>query len=74
MTAEAIVAKNESEKQQEFDEKFSKKKVGEPFSTDRELVEQGKPREGTNLDLGEERSEDQLEEMEKAREQGTNES
>lgn len=67
------MAKNESEKKQEFDDKFRKKKVGEPFSTDRDLVEQGKTREGTNLDLGEERSEEQLEEMEKAREQGTNE-
>ncbi len=74
MTAEAIVAKNESEKKREFDEKFREKKVGKPFSTDRDLVEQGQEREGTNLDLGEERSEDQLEEMEKAREQGTNES
>ncbi len=73
MTAEAIVAKNESEKKREFDEKFGNKKVGEPFSTDRDLVEQGQERQGTNLDLGEERSEDQLEEMEKAKEQGTNE-
>ncbi len=71
---EAIVAKNESEKKREFDEKFGKKQVGEPFSTERELVEQGKERRGTNLDLGEERSPEQLEEMEKAREQGTNES
>ncbi len=68
------MAKNESEKKREFDEKFGNKKVGEPFSTDRDLVEQGQERQGTNLDLGEERSEDQLEEMEKAREQGTNES
>ncbi len=68
------MAKNESEKKREFDEKFGKKQVGEPFSTDRDLVEQGKERRGTNLDIGEERSEDQLEEMEKAREQGTNES
>ena len=71
---EAIVAKNESEKKREFDEKFSRKTVGEPFSTERELVEEGKPREGTNLDLGEERSAEQLEELEKAREQGSNES
>jgi len=68
------VAKNESEKRREFDEKFGKKKVGEPFSTDRDLVEQGKPRKGTNLDLGEERSEDQIEELEKAREERTGES
>ncbi len=68
------MAKNESEKQREFDEKFGRKKVGQPYSTDRELVEQGPAREGTNLDLGEERSPEQLEEMEKVREQGTNES
>ncbi len=68
------MANNESDRKREFDEKFGKKRVGEPFSTERELVEQGKPRKGTNLDLGEERSPEQLEEMEKAREQGTNES
>ncbi len=68
------MAKSEGEKRREFEEKFGKKKVGEPFSTDRDLIEQGKAREGTNLDLGEERSEEQLEELEKAREQGTSES
>ncbi len=59
------MASNESERKQEFDEKFGKHKVGQPFSTERELVEEGKERTGTNLDLGEERSEDQLEEIEK---------
>ena len=65
------MAKNESERKREFDEKFGRKKVGEPFSTDRDLVEQGKPRKGTNLDLGEERSADQLEELEEAPDRGT---
>ncbi len=51
--------------ERQFDEKFKDKRVGEPFSTDRDLVEQGKPRQGTNLDLGEERSPEQLEEIEK---------
>ena len=68
------MASKESDKKRQFDEKFGEKKVGEPFSTDRDLVEEGKERQGTNLDLGEERSSEQLEEMEKAREQGTNES
>ncbi|HEX9106730.1 MAG TPA: hypothetical protein VF832_05875 [Longimicrobiales bacterium] len=58
------MAGNDKDLEREFDEKFKEKKVGEPFSTDRELVEQGKKREGTNLDLGEERSEEQLDEIE----------
>ena len=74
MEKEGLVASDAKDPGREFDENFKDRKVGQPFSTDRELVEQGKPREGTNLDLGEERSAEQLEELEKAREQGSNES
>lgn len=59
------MAGKDRDPEREFDEKFKDKKVGEPFKTDRSLVEEGKPREGTNLDLGEERSEEQLDEIEK---------
>ncbi len=52
-------------RQRDWEKKVGDKKVGQPFSTDRELVEQGKPREGTNLDLGEERSPEQEREIEK---------
>lgn len=55
------------DKQKDWEEKVGDERVGNPFSTDRDLVEQGKPREGTNLDLGEERSDDQLEEIRKQR-------
>ncbi len=41
--------------------------IGHPFETDREAVEEGQEREGTNLDLGEERSEEQKEEAERAK-------
>lgn len=55
---------SEKDKQRDWEEKVGGKRVGNPFSTDRELVEQGKQREGTNLDLGEERSQEQEEEAE----------
>jgi hypothetical protein len=51
------------DKQKDWEKKVGDKRVGDPFSTDRELVEEGNPREGTNLDLGEERSEEQEEEI-----------
>ena len=59
------------DKQRDWEEKVGEKQVGQPFSTERELVEQGKSREGTNLDLGEERSPEQereIEELEENRE------
>ena len=59
------MAGKERDAERDFDEKFKDRKVGQPFSTDRELVEEGKPREGTNLDLGEERSEEQQDEIDK---------
>ena len=55
----------ESGKKERFQKKFGDRQVGEPFATDRESVEEGQEREGTNLDLGEERSEEQLEEIER---------
>ncbi|HEX7092001.1 MAG TPA: hypothetical protein VF192_17925 [Longimicrobiales bacterium] len=43
-------------------------RIGRPYETDRELVEEGeRKRPGTNLDLGEERSEEQEREMERWR-------
>jgi len=51
------------DKQKDWEKKVGDKRVGNPFSTERELVEEGKEREGTNLDLGEERSEEQEEEI-----------
>ncbi|MFO7259894.1 MAG: hypothetical protein DIU52_001980 [bacterium] len=43
-------------------------RIGRPYETDRALVEEGeRKRPGTNLDLGEERSEEQLREMERWR-------
>jgi hypothetical protein len=43
-------------------------RIGRPYETDRELVEEGeRKRPGTNLDLGEERSEEQKREMERWR-------
>lgn len=56
----------EKDKQRDWEKKVGEKKVGQPFSTDRELVEEGKSREGTNLDLGEERSPEQEREIEQA--------
>ncbi len=58
------MARDENKKK-DWEKKVGGKQVGEPFSTDRDLVEQGKPREGTNLDLGEERSPEQEEEIRK---------
>ncbi len=59
------MADNDKDLERQFDEKFKDKQVGKPFSTDRDLVEQGKPRVGTNRDLGEERSDEQQDEIEK---------
>jgi hypothetical protein len=43
-------------------------RIGRPYETDRDLVEEGeRKRSGTNLDLGEERSEEQEREMERWR-------
>jgi hypothetical protein len=43
-------------------------RIGRPYETNRELVEEGeRKRAGTNLDLGEERSEEQKREMERWR-------
>jgi hypothetical protein len=42
--------------------------IGQPYETSRELVEEGeRKRTGTNLDIGEERSEEQLREMQRWR-------
>ncbi len=53
------------DRRKDWEEKVGDKRIGNPFSTERELVEEGKPREGTNLDLGEERNEEQQEEIER---------
>lgn len=53
----------DSDKKERFEKKFEKDQVGKPFATDRDSVEEGQEREGTNLDLGEERSEEQMEQM-----------
>ncbi len=58
----------DKDKQQQFRKKFGDKQVGKPFATDRDSVEEGQEREGTNLDLGEERSDEQLEEIEDLKE------
>lgn len=58
-----------AEKREELREKGKPDQIGSPYDTSRELVEEGeRKRSGTNLDLGEERSEEQLREMREARE------
>lgn len=57
------------EKREELREKGKPDQIGSPYDTSRELVEEGERKgSGTNLDLGEERSEEQLREMREARE------
>src|SRR5690606_16454093 len=56
-------------KREELREKGKPEQIGRPYETSRELVEEGeRKRTGTNLDIGEERSEEQLREMREARE------
>lgn len=57
--------KNElEEKRRELRKKGKPDQIGKPYDTSRELVEEGeRKRTGTNLDIGEERSEEQKREM-----------
>jgi len=55
-------------KREELRRKGKPDQIGRPYETDRALVEEGeRKRPGTNLDLGEERSEEQQREMERWR-------
>lgn len=51
-------------KRKELREKGKPDHIGRPYDTSRELVEEGeRKRTGTNLDIGEERSDEQKREM-----------
>lgn len=51
-------------KRKEMREKGKPDRIGKPYDTSRELVEEGdRKRTGTNLDIDEERSEEQKREM-----------
>lgn len=51
-------------KRRELRKKGKPDQIGKPYDTSRELVEEGeRKRTGTNLDIGEERSEEQKREM-----------
>jgi len=51
-------------KRRELREKGKPDHIGKPYETDRDLVEEGeRKRSGTNLDLDEDRSEEQKREM-----------
>lgn len=51
-------------KRRELQKKGKSEQIGNPYDTSRDLVEQGdRKRVGTNLDIGEERSEEQKREM-----------
>src|SRR5690606_15437553 len=68
----AMVERDSSRELERKGEDLSRKgkpeRVGRPYDTDRDLVEEGEgKRSGTNLDLGEERSEEQQREMERWR-------
>lgn len=55
-------------KRKEMRSKGKPDHIGQPYDTDRELVEEGeRKRTGTNLDIGEERSEEQEREMKRWR-------
>ena len=55
-------------KRKEMRSKGKPDHIGRPYDTDRELVEEGeRKRTGTNLDIGEERSEEQEREMKRWR-------
>jgi len=52
------------EKRRKLRKRGKPDQIGKPYETSRELVEEGeRKRTGTNLDIGEERSEEQKEEM-----------
>lgn len=58
------VHKELEKKRRELREKGKPDHIGRPYDTERELVEEGeRKRPGTNLDLGEERDEEQKREM-----------
>lgn len=55
-------------KREELRRKGKPDRIGNPYDTSRELVEEGeRKRQGANLDIGEERSEEQKREMERWR-------
>lgn len=67
--AERNIRRELEKKREELREKGKPEQIGHPYETSRELVEEGeRKRTGTNLDIGEERSEEQLREMREARE------
>lgn len=62
------ISKELEKKRREMREKGKPDVMGNPYDTSRALVEEGdRKREGTNLDIGEERSEEQKREMERWR-------
>lgn len=63
---ERDISRELEEKRQELEKKGKPTHIGRPYDTSREAVEEGeRKRTGTNLDIGEERSEEQKREMQR---------
>jgi polysaccharide deacetylase 2 family uncharacterized protein YibQ len=68
MTERDEVNRELEEKQEELRRQGKPDQIGNPYDTSRELVEEGdRKRSGTNLDIDEERSEEQKREMKRWR-------